>query len=59
MPREHELGSRQCWCEPRLTQTCPICDGDDEDCGHCDESGLVPAYDTTQPMIIVHEDDNA
>jgi hypothetical protein len=62
MDREHVTDGSPCWCDPRVMQLCPICNGEGEDaeCEYCRDPypGLVPAYTSTDavPTITVHND---
>lgn len=50
----HDTDSEECWCAPEVLQICPICDGSDKGCQHCNWRGLVPQYNDELPCIIVH-----
>ena len=54
--REHILGSRQCWCEPRILLLCPECEWQDTDgCWRCDGRGIIPHDGSDKPAIVEHE----
>lgn len=51
---EHVKGA-DCWCRPRLTQSCPECEpGAAEGCWRCDGDGVVDEYNPDLPLIIIH-----
>lgn len=57
---EHDTDNEDCWCGPDLLQPCPECPVEPgnvrarPDCWRCGGKGLVPAFDTALPLVIVH-----
>jgi hypothetical protein len=54
---EHNLDDWTCWCQPRVTQPCPVCAGEvgDTGCDQCAGTGWVAGYDPEQPAVIIHQ----
>lgn len=49
------IESRECWCSPRLVQSCPECEGQEgKDCWRCGGEKSVDMYDEDEPAVIVH-----
>lgn len=54
-----------CWCQPRVYQVCPACEGKDEkamvECWNCAHEkgampGLVKPYADSLPLLVVHRE---
>lgn len=55
--REHEFGTRMCWCDPRLAKQCDECDND-PNCWKCDEFGFVDTWEgDPDDILIIHEEE--
>lgn len=53
---DHDTESRTCWCNPRVEQVCPRCDGLGGNCRNCEGTGWVTVYDDEEPAVIIHND---
>lgn len=54
--KAHELGGRECWCNPRLAKLCLECEGaTGSPCWLCGGSGLVAAeVGDPEDLIVTH-----
>lgn len=55
---EHNVDDWSCWCQPRVEQPCPACEGrhGETRCEQCAGTGWVAAYDPDAPAVIVHQE---
>ena len=49
-----------CWCNPRYFVLCYMCYGEDKNCEHCDEHGMLEIFDVEpgqSGVIVLHSND--